>query len=348
MQEEATEKQPDALAGLLASLDTFATDEDAKAEYDYDEQHVPSEDEDEEGDDDDAATEDEPDEPDEQDEAKRQKRQVDLASHTQDGVPIFDQGYGVAMNRTEGLRIYQSLLANARSPDGNRVASTESPPILPHHRENSFWRGRTKEKSRHHHQYGKLAAQPTVELDDFDFDARNRTRARAGSSSSVEFRSSRVKPSSTENGSSAISSSKTWPKPASSPVTLGGSPFSNDERISAATAPAVLTKSASAVSAAASGRSRSQQNVFKVTQPSSVPLLSPTPVPVDVKEEPVVRTSPISPAKKRVNKKQLRDLSHLASAVHLVADTRNASGTDNQGRLLLFAWSGLLFAPPMF
>jgi hypothetical protein len=43
--------------------------------------------------------------------AGRNRRQADLSSHTQDGIPIFDRGYGVAYNRTEGLRIYQSLLA---------------------------------------------------------------------------------------------------------------------------------------------------------------------------------------------------------------------------------------------
>lgn len=323
-EEEATEEQPDALAGLLASLD--GAEEDAKVEYDYDEQHVASEDDEEED-----AEEDDDDGDDAG--ARRHKRQVDLTSHTQDGVPIFDQGYGVATNRTEGLRIYQSLLANGRAEQ----RATDAPPVLPHHRENSFWRGRSKDKSRHHHQYGKLSAQPTVELDEPETEARNRTRGRP-SSSSVEFRSSRVKPSSSE-GAGSISSSKTWPRPAGSSVTLGGSPFASDERVSAATAPAVLTKSASAVSAAAAGRSRSQHSVFRVTQPSSAPPLSPTPVPADAREEPAGRAAP---PKKRVNKKQLRDLSHVASAVHLVADTRNATGTDNQGNL----HGAALFAPP--
>lgn len=45
----------------------------------------------------------------------RRKRQADLSSHTEDGVPIYDRGYGVSTNRTEGLRIYQSLLNGGRT-----------------------------------------------------------------------------------------------------------------------------------------------------------------------------------------------------------------------------------------
>lgn len=45
----------------------------------------------------------------------RRKRQADLSSHTEDGVPIYDRGYGIPTNRTEGLRIYQSLLNGGRT-----------------------------------------------------------------------------------------------------------------------------------------------------------------------------------------------------------------------------------------
>ena len=54
-------------------------------------------------------------------------------------------GYGITFNRTEGLRIYQSLLVGGRNDprDPNLPWGVTEAPIQPHHRQNSFWSDRT-------------------------------------------------------------------------------------------------------------------------------------------------------------------------------------------------------------
>lgn len=288
----------------------------------------------------------------------RRKRQADLSSHTQDGVPIFDRGYGVMPNRTEGLRIYQSLLSGRNEPKTSEVTDS---PILPHHRQNSFWRGR-KEKPRHRHQQRPSTTSPMtddVELSAVpEFDATNEQELRSTATTSspsknsaapnVEFRHSRVKTSSENRESvplSVLGDQKVWATSRSNGMAdilaLGALPHagtSQEDRISAATAPAILTKTVTAsVGPSASNRARQQQpNVYKVTQPA---LMSRLPAQTDNSggDESVPResvpASSSSSSKKRVNKKQLRDLSHTAIAVHLVADTRNVSSAnfENQG-----------------
>ena len=273
---------------------------------------------------------------------RRRKRQADLSSHTQDGVPIFDRGYGVLpINRTEGLRIYQSLLSGRNEPRTPEV--TESP-IQPHHRQNSFWRGR-KEKPRHRHQQRPSTTSPMtddVELSPVpEFDATNEQQelrstssppSRSSPAPNVEFRHSRVKTSSESRDVplSALGDQKVWSTSRSGGMAdilaLGALPphgTSQEDRISAATAPAILTKTVTA-SVGPSNRARQQPNVYKVTQPALMARLP--------DEDPVPRESTPT-SKKRVNKKQLRDLSHIAIAVHLVADTRNVSSAnfENQG-----------------
>lgn len=288
----------------------------------------------------------------------RHKRQADLSSHTQDGVPIFDRGYGATPNRTEGLRIYQSLLANG----GRNLPRSSDPSVQvtdtvaqPPHRGNNFWRNR-KEKPRHRHR-GKSSTRSPLD-DDIDlssineFDAANGQDLRSSETTSspskssvapnVEFRHSRVKTSSDSSGRDSVPLSvdqNVWATSRSNGIfVIGNAPYSGssqEDRISAATAPAILTKTVTAsVGPSTSSQTRVQPNVYKVNQPAvnsrasaqgntdngNLGSRDPTP-------------SPPSSGKKRVNKKQLRDLSHTATAVHLVADTRNASSAnfENQG-----------------
>lgn len=283
----------------------------------------------------------------------RQKRQADLSSHTQDGVPIFDRGYGATPNRTEGLRIYQSLLANGgknqpRSSDPSvQVTDTVAQPP---HRGNHFWRNR-KDKPRHRHRTKPSTRSPLdddIELSSMpEFDAANGQDVRSSETTSspskssvapnVEFRHSRVKTSSDGAGRDSVPLSvdqNVWATSRSNGIfVIGNAPYSGssqEDRISAATAPAILTKTvAASVGPSASSPTRLQPNVYKVNQPAvnsrasaqgsneNGQLGSRDPLP-----------SPPSRGKKRVNKKQLRDLSHTATAVHLVADTRNASSAN--------------------
>lgn len=290
----------------------------------------------------------------------RKKRQADLSSHTQDGVPIFDRGYGATPNRTEGLRIYQSLLANngrnEPQPSPNANLQTDTTVVQPHHRQNNFWRNR-KEKPRHRHQKATTRSPLTddIELSSVaEFDAANGQDLRSSDTTSppakssvapnVEFRHSRVKTSSEtrENGPLSVDQ-KIWSTSRNNGIfSIGAGPYagaSQEDRISAATAPAILTKTVTA-SVGSSSQVRHQQqqpNIYKVNQPA-VNSRSSSSQGNSENEDLISRDSPpsspsSSSGKKRINKKQLRDLSHTATAVHLVADTRNSTSTsfENQG-----------------
>lgn len=288
----------------------------------------------------------------------RRKRQADLSSHTQDGVPIFERGYGVTLNRTEGLRIYQSLLANGAGRSEVRTTDTniqsQDVPLQTHHRPaNNLWRGK-KDKPRHRHQLKPTttpfsddvelsSAQEGDATNDQDFRSFITTSSpRNGGSSNVEFRHSRVKtsPEASHVPQSIQGDQKPWTTSRNSGVlpmgALSHSSSSQEDRISAATAPAILTKTVTAsIGPSASNRARQQPNVFKVTQPA---LISRSSSQADNGEESVSSrdsnpsSSPTS--RKKINKKQLRDLSHTATAVHLVAETRNVSSAnlENQGK----------------
>lgn len=296
----------------------------------------------------------------------RRKRQADLTAHTQDGVPIFDRGYGVSLNRTEGLRIYQSFLDTTEAKENNQrvnntyhQANIEIPISHSQHQrqQNGAWRGRKEKQGRHHQ--ASIVSTSSSDEDDTNSNSEtpkesyrsssSRSPTRAGSAvGSVEFRQSRVKPSS--NGSSAqpivhSDDQNLLPTPGASvgstAAVVGTS--SLDERINAATAPAVLTQPATAfASGMLSNRARQQHqqngsnhNVFKVTQPALISRYSAQTI---TEENLASRPSPTSnnnsPSnKKRVNKKQLRDLNHIATAAHLVADIRNSStaNLENEG-----------------
>lgn len=290
---------------------------------------------------------------------KRRKRQADLSSHTQDGVPIFERGYGVTLNRTEGLRIYQSLLANggrvdSRTSEASNVQATEAPIQQHHHRQNS-WRSGRKEKSRHRHQ-SKLSTTSPLSDDLFElspnaeFDATSdhqdlhrSTSSAPSRNGNVEFRHSRVKTSPDNQPLSAVQGDQ---KPWSTTRTNGmpgilpmGAPLHTsalqEERISAATAPAILTKTVTASvgpSASSSNRARQQPNIFKVTQPALISRSQADNAEDSSRDSP----SPSTNNRRKINKKQLRDLSHTATAIHLVADTRNVSSAnmENQGKTL--------------
>lgn len=256
------------------------------------------------------------------------------------------------------------MLANSgrnepRTADAN-LQATDSP-ILPHHRQNSFWRGR-KEKPRHRHQLKPSTTSPLTDDGEFnpipEFDTTNEQELRSTTSSpskssaapNVEFRHSRVKTSSDGSSRDTVPLSalggeqKVWATSRSNGVSgilaMGSLPHSGgtsqEDRISAATAPAILTKTVTAsVGPSASSRARQQPNVYKVTQPALISRL-PTQANVDMSNEDSVSRDSLSSSsgKKRINKKQLRDLSHIATAVHLVADTRNVSSAnfENQGK----------------
>lgn len=299
---------------------------------------------------------------------RRQRRQVDLSSHTQDGVPIYDRGYGVSLNRTEGLRIYQSLLSSGgrgepRSPDINWNTPTE-PPILPHHRQNSYWqpspqatttttqqhhqqqRNNNNNGGRHHHHHGNNRARhhhqqrtssETHDVVDAEqsvvhnehLPTSSRTRGGStGSTGGVEFRSSRVKPSATSATSYGGHHNNNAVMRSSWNAAGSGSGNNNVEdaggRISAATAPAILTRPASSIP----------------TPTTSAPRLRATTrfdayAPVVTQQTTQQQQQQQAGQRRRINRKQLRDLTHAATAVHLVADTRNSSSSssfvDNQG-----------------
>ncbi|EFX85684.1 hypothetical protein DAPPUDRAFT_98210 [Daphnia pulex] len=302
----------------------------------------------------------------------RNKRQADLSSHTQDGVPIFDRGYGATPpNRTEGLRIYQSLLTNSgrNEPGQSRSAESDAAAAVvqqqqPHnHRQNNFWRNRNKEKPRHRHQ--KATTRSPLLVDDVELssvaaefeangqdlrspsDTTSPPAAAAKSSvapSNVEFRHSRVKTSSENTGPLSVDQ-KIWSR-SNGIFSIGTGPYASggslqEDRISAATAPAILTKTVTASVGSSSSQVRQQQqqqqpNVYKVNQPAVNARGGSSSSQQSDNEDQISRDSPSSPSssgKKRINKKQLRDLSHTATAVHLVADTRNATSTsyENQG-----------------
>lgn len=290
----------------------------------------------------------------------RKKRQADLSSHTQDGVPIFDRGYGATPNRTEGLRIYQSLLANSgrNEPQSSNAANLQTDTVVqqPHHRQNNFWRNR-KEKPRHRHQKPTTRSPLTddIELSSIpEFDAANGQDLRSVDTSTgsppakssvapnVEFRHSRVKTSSETRDNGPLSvDQKIWSTSRNNGIfSIGAGPYagaSQEDRISAATAPAILTKTVTA-SVGSSSQMRQQPNIYKVNQPamnsrSSSPQSNSENEDFVSRDSPPSSSSSSSSAKKRINKKQLRDLSHTATAVHLVADTRNSTSAsfENQG-----------------
>lgn len=292
----------------------------------------------------------------------RKKRQADLSSHTQDGVPIFDRGYGVLPNRTEGLRIYQSLLTNGgrneqKIPEQSSSATDST--SLHHHRQNNLWRNKKEKSPRHRHQ-GRTSTIPPSIADESDFNAgpefgsanEHDLRMPLPSTASppkmstvpnVEFRHSRVKISS--DGSSVALSGQGDVKPWSSSrnhgvasiLSMGALPHttSQDERVSAATAPAVLTKTVTA-SAISSTSNRAKPSVYKVTQPT---LTSEPPFQPSAQNEELISRDSVSSLsssnKKKINKKQLRDFGHITTAIHLVADSRNSSSTnsENQGNM---------------
>lgn len=295
----------------------------------------------------------------------RRKRQADLSSHTQDGVPIFERGYGVTLNRTEGLRIYQSLLANTGRSEARTAESntpTQDVPVQTHHRQNNLWRGK-KDKARHRHQ---LKPTTTPLSDDVEsssaqeFDATNDQDFRSfvttsspsrNGASNVEFRHSRVKtsPDASNVPLSIQGDQKPWTTSRNNGMTgvlpMGALPHSStsqEDRISAATAPAILTKTVTAsIGPSASNRARQQPNVFRVTQPA---LISRSSSQADNAEDSVSSrdshpSSSTTSSRKKINKKQLRDLSHTATAVHLVAETRNVSSAnlENQGKNFWFS-----------
>lgn len=155
---------------MTQKTEAAATSEQARtSEEEPEESEESDEDDDDDNDDND---EDPTNDTSDNDGQQRRKRQIDLSSHTQDGVPIYDRGY-FAHNRTEGLRIYQSLLSNGprsdsvkspaihwgssatsvvpsaggatTTPSTNTAAVTEQP-VPNHARQNHFWRGQKKEK----------------------------------------------------------------------------------------------------------------------------------------------------------------------------------------------------------
>lgn len=280
----------------------------------------------------------------------RRKRQTDLTSHTQDGVPIFDRGYGVSLNRTEGLRVYQSFLDRSGGRRENMDASNQATTDTPLQRQpnNSVWRGR-KDKLGRHQQSPPASSNgddyANTEKESAYRSGPSRSPTRSGTASSVEFRQSRVKPSS--NGSSPQNNlqsedHKVWSSPAGAEVVPAGNPIVgnsiniSDERINAATAPAVLTQSATAFARARQQQNGSNQNVFKVTQPALISRYSSqvTAEAENLASRPSTSSNNSPPSnKKRVNKKQLRDLNHIATAAHLVADIRNSStiNMENEG-----------------
>ena len=293
----------------------------------------------------------------------RKKRQADLSSHTQDGVPIFDRGYGATPNRTEGLRIYQSLLANSgrNEPQSSNAANLQTDTVVqqPHHRQNNFWRNR-KEKPRHRHQKPTTRSPLTddIELSSIpEFDAANGQDLRSVDTSTgsppakssvapnVEFRHSRVKTSSETRDNGPLSvDQKIWSTSRNNGIfSIGAGPYagaSQEDRISAATAPAILTKTVTA-SVGSSSQLRQQPNIYKVNQPAMNSRSASTQSNSEnedfvSRDSPPSSSSSSSSAKKRINKKQLRDLSHTATAVHLVADTRNSTSAsfENQGNYI--------------
>lgn len=300
---------------------------------------------------------------------RRRKRQTDLSSHTQDGVPIFDRGYGISLNRTEGLRIYQSLLSRGNpssSSNANDPPPVTESPILPHHRQNSFWNENRKENRRHHHQHHhhRTTVSPnsgTATGSEEENSGRNvpissanehlpvRQPVNPSRHGSVEFRHSRVKPSSGEGSVTSVplppvthspvvhqrDHNKVWATSRTSPTVSA----LEDERINAATAPAVLTTSQSVTSSSPSvPRINRPLGVFKVNQPTGTPSSSPFPR-YPSQQTGSDRDDPVPPRssiRRRVNRKQLRDLTHVTTAVHLVADPRgnnsSSSNYDNQGK----------------
>jgi len=135
---------------------------------------------------------------------------------------------------------------------------------------------------------------------------------------------------------------KIWPASVASRNELSGA----DERINAATAPAVTSTTARRDHKDHKEHKPAHRRngaIFKVHQPSpGRPSRDPAPVQAtDYKHRAapaVPSASSVPPAssavsgKKRYHKKHLRELDHFATAVHLVADTRNStSNIENQG-----------------
>ena len=136
---------------------------------------------------------------------------------------------------------------------------------------------------------------------------------------------------------------KLWPASPASPASRnelnsgGGASGGSvgDERINAATAPAVTsTTSRRDHKDHKDHKPEHRRNgaIFKVQQPSPG-RLSRDPAPLQATDYKRRTASPASsPGKKRYHKKHLRELDHIATAVHLVADTRNStSNIENEG-----------------
>ena len=273
----------------------------------------------------------------------RSKRQIDTTSHTQDGIPIYDRGYGISLNGTEGLRIYQSLL----TADGRGKAKaadiswevTDSPVPAQNHRQNSSWKGK-KDRIRHHSHKSSSSSSSSTSRSDGELnpqfapakeiDSRASTQV-SRATPNVEFRSSRVKVSGADvvRDSSAPSSvqgdQKTWIRPQSI--------VAENHRINASSPSSVSMLKPTNL--AIRGRQQQQQQqqpgntTFQVAQTAfSNRYPDQTQTTID-KDDFVSRIT----AKKRVNKKQLRDLTHTTTAVHFVADSRNGTtaSADNQG-----------------
>ena len=180
-------------------------------------------------------------------------------------------------------------------------------PIQPHHRQNSFWRGK-KEKPRHQPVKsttnvptgGEVVTEPV------------RSSTPSPARSAVEFRHSRVKSSGevSSTPSPVQGDQKSWPT---------SRPSGAANAIPAAAAKPAVHR----------GRQYSA-GAAKVSQPAVVSRYA-AGVQATADKGNSEEVSANHP-KKRVNKKTLREVPHIATAVHLVADSRNGSSVlDNQG-----------------
>lgn len=337
----------DSISDEEGDLDAEEDEDEEEDKYDDDDDADDEEDdEEEEGDEDeDGNFLEDPDDSTENLTLKRERRQVDLSSHTQDGIPIFDQGYGVAYNRTEGLRIYQSLLATGGRGEPRSAtvnwSRTDAPNQPQPQRQNNVWR----KKARHHSVAKTPASSSTTTTttavpDVSNIDLFVVAPRRNAQTASVEFRHSRVKASSGETTTTTTSAPElSTPSPVQGDQTLKNAlPTPGPNAIP------VVEGSATSVASKPKHRGR-QGGAFKVSQSELVSTnaanaadgVQATTVAKDrLEASHHSHGRPLSSRtanhhKKRVNKKQLRDLPHLASAVHLVADASNGSSAlDNQ------------------
>jgi hypothetical protein len=173
------------------------------------------------------------------------------------------------------LRIYQSLLTNSGRNEPGQSRSAESDAAVvqqqqPHHRQNNFWRNRNKEKTKATPSSPKSNDTIPAMVDDVELssvaaefeangqdlrspsDTTSAPPAAAKSSvapSNVEFRHSRVKTSPENTGPLSVDQ-KIWSR-SNGIFSIGAGPYASgaslqEGRISAATAPAILTKTVTA------------------------------------------------------------------------------------------------------